>query len=324
VPALWNIVSAGGLSVAVVNWWTTYPPELIDGVMVSDHFFPEQIAGLKETFKDPRPSTGALIHPESWTPRAESLLAETTPLTSTPNPFLDNPALPHWVNKPLLANQYETDQQITRIALGIEEEFHPDVLMVFMPGIDRASHWLWGNLEPEETYPPTLRPTPEERRGGIAALENYYVFTDQLIGKLMQGYGPDDMVVVISDHGFEGLVSMMLLTGGHDTTEAIDGILFARGYGLPRGESAGTVSVFNLAPSVLAWLGLPVPDDMVLGPADFVGVNNPARIATYDDLVVERMDTGASGQEQEIVEHLRALGYLEEPEGEVPEELTSP
>ncbi|MFP6638777.1 MAG: alkaline phosphatase family protein, partial [Myxococcota bacterium] len=178
VPALWNIVSAGGLSVAVVNWWTTYPPEIIDGVMVSDHFFPEQIAGLKETFKDTRPSTGALIHPESWTPRAESLLADTTPLTSTANPFVDNPALPHWVNKPLLANQYETDQQITRIALGIEEDFHPDVLMVFMPGIDRASHWLWGNLEPEETYPPTLRPTPEERRAGIAALENYYVFTD--------------------------------------------------------------------------------------------------------------------------------------------------
>lgn len=324
VPALWNIVSSEGFSVGVVNWWTTYPPEIIDGVMVSDHFFPEQIAGIKETFKDPRPSTGALIHPQSWTPRGDSLLAEQTPLTSIPNPFIDNPDLPRWVNKPLLANQYETDQQITRIALGIQEDFHPDVLMVFMPGIDRASHWLWGNLEPAEKYPPTLQPTPEERQAGIDALENYYVFTDELIGKLMQDYGPDDLVMVISDHGFEGLVSMMLLTGGHDTESAVDGVIFARGHGLPRGKSAGAVSVFNLAPSVLAWLGLPIADDMVMGPADFVKVKEPTRIASYDDLVVERMETGASGQEQEIVEHLRALGYLEESDDPDHQESTPP
>ena len=51
VPALWNILSAAGRSVGVVNWWTTYPPEKINGVMVSDHFFPEQISMIKKTFK---------------------------------------------------------------------------------------------------------------------------------------------------------------------------------------------------------------------------------------------------------------------------------
>lgn len=319
-PALWNIISEAGMSVAVVNWWTTYPPELINGVMVSDHFFPEQITGIKNTFNDNRPSSGALIHPESWTQNAQDVLEEEVPLTTIPNPFSQNSELPHWVNKELLEGQYKSDEQITRLALAIQKDFAPDVMMVFMPGIDRASHWLWGNLEPASAYPETLRPTPTERQGGRAALEDYYVFTDQLIGLLTEGYGPDDLVMVISDHGFQAHVSMMLLTGGHEDQEALDGVLFARGKGIQEGEAEEIISVFNLAPSILAWLGLPFADDMVMGPASFVGVEQPERIASYDDLVIERLDKGASGNEEEIVEHLRALGYLEDSEPDSPEE----
>ena len=252
-PALWNIISSAGMSVAVVNWWTTYPPEVVNGVMVSDHFFPEQIAGIKDTFNDHRPSSGALIHPESWTPEAQRALEDEEPLTQTPNPFLENPNLPHWVNHELLAGQYESDQQITRIALEIQEDFNPDVMMVFMPGIDRASHWLWGNLEPAVAYPKALRPSPEERKAGRAALEDYYIFTDRLIGLLTEDYGPDDLVLVISDHGFQAHVSMMLLTGGHEGKEALDGVLFARGYGIEPGQEPGPVSVFkprSLAPGL--------------------------------------------------------------------------
>jgi len=35
--ALWNILSDAGKSVALVNWLVTYPPELINGVIVTDH-----------------------------------------------------------------------------------------------------------------------------------------------------------------------------------------------------------------------------------------------------------------------------------------------
>ena len=313
-PALWNIISEAGMSVAVVNWWTTYPPEMINGVMVSDHFFPEQITGIKNTFNDNRPSSGALIHPESWQPNAEGVLAEEEPLTTIANPFSDNPELPHWVNKELLEGQYQSDEQITRLALEIQKDFKPDVMMVFMPGIDRVSHWLWGNLEPASAYPKTLRPTPSERQAGRSALEDYYVFTDQLIGLLIEDYGLDDLVMVISDHGFQAHVSMMLLTGGHEDKKALDGVLFARGEGIQKKKPDEIISVFNLAPSILAWLGLPFADDMVMEPAAFVGVDDPDRIGSYDDLVIQRLDTGASGNEEEIVEHLRALGYLEDSE----------
>lgn len=311
-PALWNILSAAGRSVGVVNWWTTYPPEKIDGAMVSDHFFPKQISMIKKTFKAERTSDGALIHPESWTAKAEERLADDEPLTPFEDFLLNNEALPHWVNRSILSQQFITDEKITRVALGVQADYRPDVMMVFLPGIDRISHWLWGNLEPEELYPPGLQPKPGEKRAGADALRDYYAFTDALIGRLIEGYGPDDLVLVISDHGFEAGVSLMLLTGKHDTPAALDGVLFARGRGIARGRPAGAVNVFEIAPSVLAFAGLPVARDMVAGPALFLGGDEPEWTATYDHMSIERYPARKSGNEEKIIEQLRALGYLED------------
>ena len=312
VPALWNILSFAGRTVGVVNWWTTYPPEKITGVMVSDHFFPEQISMIKKTFKANRVSDGALVHPEDWTPRAQARLAETAPLTDFSDLFRDNEALPHWVSRPTLSQQYTTDEEIVRVALGLQADHHPDVLMVFLPGIDRVSHWLWGNLEPNELYPPGLQPSAKEREAGAAALRQYYSFTDALIGQLLKGYTPEDLVLVVSDHGFEAGVSLMLLTGKHDSPNALNGVLFARGRGIPVDEPAGPVNVYELAPSVLAFAGLPVAQDMAAGPAPFLGEVKIAPIPSYDDIPIERYAPARSGNEDDIIEHLRALGYLEE------------
>jgi len=326
VPALWNILSAQGRSVGVVNWWTTFPPEKIDGVMVSDHFFPEQIDMIKKTFAADRASEGALIHPESWTPRAEEVLNDRAPLTEFENAFGDALELPHWVNRSVLSQQFATDQEITRVALALNADHRPDVMMVFLPGIDRVSHWLWGNLEPGDLYPPTLQPSPEERAGGAATLRNYYAYTDALIGHLVSGYGPDDMVLVISDHGFEAGVSLMLLTGAHDSASALDGVLFARGRGIAPGQPAGDVNVYEIAPSVLTFAGLPAALDMVGEPAGFLdALERPDPVASYNEIVIERYAPSASGHEEDIIEHLRALGYLEEKEAGAPdEEKTAP
>ena len=119
-------------------------------------------------------------------------------------------------------------------------------------------------------------------------------------------------VLVISDHGFEAGVSLMLLTGIHDTPAALDGVLFARGRGIAQGAPAGPVNVFEVAPSVLAFAGLPVARDMVAGPAPFLGGGEPERIASYDSMTIERHAAERSGNEEDIIEHLRALGYLED------------
>jgi predicted AlkP superfamily phosphohydrolase/phosphomutase len=211
------------------------------------------------------------------------------------------------------------DADYARIALEIEAAIHPDLLMLLLPGIDRVSHAIWAGVEPPELYPPYLRASPDERAALAAALEAYYVYTDALIGALVARFGPEDLVLVVSDHGFEAGVNLGFLTGAHHTEAAAQGVIFARGRGIAPGGVAGAVGVADVAPTVLAWLGLPVADDMDGHVAGFLAVREVPRIATWDTRPVERLPLGASGVEAEIVERLRELGYLDASGAPVPE-----
>jgi predicted AlkP superfamily phosphohydrolase/phosphomutase len=315
VPALWNMLSDRGLTVSVVNWWNTFPPEQIAGVMVSDHFFPAQLAA-RERVMQAEGATGLAIDPPEWSDRAVALLAEDRPLTDVPDPFAEGRPLPRWVDREKLQKFTRFDAKVARVALAIERELEPQVLMVLLTGIDRVSHHLWGVMEPAELYPPELRPTPEGRAAGRAALEAYYEYTDALVGLLLEGFDEDDLVLVVSDHGFEAetfdhvpQVQALRPTGGHESEQARDGVVFARGAGIATGPSTG-MTIHDVTPTILAWLGLPVGADMDGRPASFLGEREVASIPSWDETPVERR-SAESGAEQEILEQLRELGYLE-------------
>jgi hypothetical protein len=87
-----------------------------------------------------------MVHPEGWRKRVLAIVAETGNPPQIANFFDGNEALPAWVKVDKLAVDFDDDGRVTRLALAIEEELHPDLLMVLLPGIDRVSHWLWGNL----------------------------------------------------------------------------------------------------------------------------------------------------------------------------------
>jgi len=311
--ALWNIASEAGLTVGVVNWWNTYPPERVRGVIVSDHLLALEIERRQRITRSASVPRGAVIFPESWHDRLAGLLEHHPPFTSTSDPFTANYELPKWLARARsrLSRHFAEDGALVRIALEIEAGIDPDLLMVFLPGIDRISHSLWGNLEPEHLYPPGLRPTDSEREAGAAALKKYYEYTDELIGALMSRYGPNDLVMVVSDHGFEAGVAMLLLTGVHESEQAIDGIIFARGAGIPRGAAAGSVAITDVTPTILSWLRLPIAEDMDGNPAGFLQLPPTTTIATYDTAPIERTSVAPSGAEEAIVDQLRGLGYVE-------------
>jgi len=313
VHALWNIASDSGRRVSVINWWNTYPLEPIHGVMVADHLMGADIRGRLTITKAESVSKGQLVHPIDWQPRVAALFEREEPITPVPNPFDSVGPLPPGPEsrRPNLSRRFVEDGIVTRIALDVEAELHPELTMVFLAGIDRISHFLWGNLEPPELYPERLRPTPEQRAAGAQALREYYRYTDALIGLLMSGYTSDDLVMVVSDHGFEAGVGLNALTGVHDGDAAIDGVVFARGRDVARGRRVGSMTVRDVTPTVLTWMRMPVADDMDGRVADFVTTPRLASIPTYDTSAVERITTTPSGAEHEMLERLRALGYFE-------------
>ncbi len=311
VHSVWNIASDAGLTVSVVNWWNTQPPEKINGVMVSDHLLAKEVEQLRAmTHVVEAPQGGPVVYPVEWQSRLEALLAKGVLPIAFDDPFVANRGLPRWAPQQRLSRWFLQDGAVASAAIEIGEAVHPDLTLVLLTAIDRVSHTLWGTLEPPELYPPELRPSDAERREGAKALERIYEFTDALIGKLTDAYAPDDLVIVMSDHGFEAGVDLGNLTGIHDSPRALDGVFFARGRGIPAGEPAGEISIYDVTPTILAWLGLPVASDMGGRAAGFAPERVP-RVETYETKPIDRLGDEASGANETLMEQLRSLGYVE-------------
>ncbi len=310
--ALWNIVSGAGFEVAVINFWNTYPPEEIRGVMVSDHVLPASVTAIRETVGAGAPPEGPIIYPEEWTSRLTSLFNSTIRATDFPDPLAGSEDFPPWNRESgeKLTRRTAEDDALVRMALAVEKEHRPDLMMILLPGIDRVSHHLWGTLEPEERYPGHLRSTPEQREAGAAALRNYYRYTDALIGRLLENYGTNDLVFILSDHGFEAGMPKPYLTGTHKTERAAKGVFLARGRDITPRLEPQSIKAEDVTPTVLRWMGLPVADDMEGAPGPFVGTPPVKSIPTYDTVPVERVQTSAPGAEPEYLERLKSLGYV--------------
>jgi hypothetical protein len=326
VRALWNIASAAGLRVGVVNWLNTHPPETVNGVMLSDHFLPTlarqelEFARLlvERAHPEARPavaSSGAgWAHPAAWSDRVAALREAGEPLTSVPDPFANDAARVGADVAAQLSAYHASDELVVSAALAIDAELEPELLMVYLPGIDKVSHVLWGGFEDPELYPEALRGTPEERAARGRALSAYYEFADALVGRLLERFADSDLALVVSDHGFEAdaiRIGERTLTGGHESHRAQEGIVFARGRGIRTHESVWGMSIYDVTPTVLAWLGIPAGRDMQGRPARFLEVAPTPPVATHDPPAAAGARAAPSPAEGAIVEQLRELGYVE-------------
>ena len=87
--------------------------------------------------------------------------------------------------------------------------------------------------------------------------------------------------------------------------------MFARGRAIRAGESVWGMSIYDVTPTVLAWLGIPAGRDMQGRPARFLDSEPPPPVATHDVGPIERLGGESPEVEDAIVEQLRELGYVE-------------
>lgn len=322
--ALWNILGANGRSTGVVNWLMTHPPEKIKGIIVSDHAgvgmmadklkLAKAFAANKEGAKGEvqiDAATASFVYPASFGDRLEHA-RNAPPLTSVPDPFGDSK---FWADRPVtafLSQVYENDQFAARLALEIEAEIAPDLLLVYLPGIDRVSHFIWDSVEALSAIPEKLRRPAAARAKLALALRSYYEYVDQLIGRLQKGRSPDDLVMVLSDHGFEINPESAELGGVHDSPAARDGILFVRGRGIEAGGRGLVMNMTDITPTILAWLDIPIAEDMSGKPAAFAQRDNSRSIPSYDTSEIEFLGIEVPEVESRIIDNLKELGYVED------------
>ena len=315
--ALWNILSQRGLRVGVAGWVITFPPEKVNGVLVPNLALPDKRRRMEEFAVAfgfdpslPKPAdAGALaVWPAHWGQRLQALAAQDDPLHAGPDRVAACNKTPLLCR--ILAGPRFEDELTTRLALEIDRELRPKLLMVLLTGIDRVSHFLWAGVAAPDRYPVGRRVSPTQREQQKDALRRYYVYTDGLVGRLTERFGPSDLVLVVSDHGFEANDETGP-AGRHETDAASEGVVFASGEGVRPGDSVRAMSVNDVTPTILAWLGLPLAEDMDGLPASFVERPESARVASYDDIPIERTVQSAASAEQRREGELRALGYLE-------------
>lgn len=70
-------------------------------------------------------------------------------------------------------------------------------LFYYFGNVDQVSHMMWRAMDPEHpAYDPAV--DPQFR----TVIEDLYVEMDGIVGRTLEGLGPNDLLVVMSDHGF--------------------------------------------------------------------------------------------------------------------------
>jgi hypothetical protein len=328
--ALWNIVSQAGKTSQVVNWWATWPAEAVEGSIVSNHFARSMQEPLEEATYPPELAAElkALGLPDRRTSEKE-LLEAGIPVYS--RELADSVFRPN--------NQFQTrfqtaagvfnDDAIAEKSLFhlIETRGNASFTAVLFRTADVYTHFLWRFIDrrvAESVYralreegKPLTEPIVRTMDEAYArVLEPVYVHEDRRLGRLMEKLGPDTVLLVVSDHGFQfRSYGFNHYDDGRGGVKAPQGILFLWGGPVRAGATLQTPTLFDVGPTALYLLGLPVGRDMdgrVLTEAfsfDLLSTRPVAWIPSHDAGIRTASDR-ESPVDEEVLRELRALGYV--------------
>jgi hypothetical protein len=333
VPSIWEMMDEKGRKSVVLSWFVTDPPDAIDGVMVSDsfpsalnRFFsgrrqgrdfadtvypPEEFKGLMDHFSGLQRS-GALEYsrliagmgiPDYLRLYRERFGTEPAkiPILGVWNAFMVyNRVVDLLVDRYLEKGGYDLFLAYYRLpdiffhfgTLFLDPEYNERINRVIDAGEPSAADLAEFNRKMAEIALPVLR-AKESVLAKVyerARRENAYL-------------------IVASDHGF------VLTSKGYNHyglpagTPPPDGILMLAGPGVKRGRQV-RATVYDVAPTILHLMGLPVGRDMDGRPLlDALAAPRPVRYTVYS-----RMKHQQRGKDDERdrkrIEELKALGYI--------------
>jgi predicted AlkP superfamily phosphohydrolase/phosphomutase len=173
---LWQILSRHGKKVGVVNVPMTFPPEPINGFMITGMLTP----GTHLQF----------THPANLRNEIRHLVGEY---------HLDVSWEAHLDHTPLafLSTVEAMTRQRARIVRYLQDHYPMDVLVVVFVGADRIHHVLW-EYAANHSDPGNLRNFPIIRQ----RIVSFYSGLDNIIGEIIATAGSQSNVVLMSDHGF--------------------------------------------------------------------------------------------------------------------------
>src|SRR5207249_1805988 len=262
-PAFWNLCSDAGISVGVTAWWATYPAERVRGYLVSDRIA-YQLFGIKP---DERPE--GKTHPPEIYSEVHSLVVDPASIGEERLARYLGPAAPQPGGRSAIDEQ-EIERQLRaliasedtyrRIAARLAARFRPEVEVLYLENTDTIAHLTMKFRPP---LMPGADPVLAQRFG--RALDETYREADRALGEVLARGGESADILICSDHGFRSGTDRPVSTESRiEKGKAADwhrkyGILVMAGPHVRRGVDIREPSLLDIAPTMLALLGQPVP-----------------------------------------------------------------
>ncbi|RME60601.1 hypothetical protein D6779_01895 [Candidatus Parcubacteria bacterium] len=179
VPTLWQLLSRHGKRIFVMNVPLTYPPERVNGIMISGLGTPN----LK-TFTSP-PELSDYLRKQGYIVNRRIYYSKQD-------------------KEGFLKESQELISHITQTACEFLTQQVWDFAMVVYRETDDVPHGFWHDMDP--THP---KHVPNSRYQYV--IRDTYQALDQAIGELLTAVGQDTNVFIISDHGFGPLYKDVFL-----------------------------------------------------------------------------------------------------------------
>jgi Type I phosphodiesterase / nucleotide pyrophosphatase len=320
VPAIWNLATEAGRSVAIFGLWATWPAEPVRGLLVADRL---------SSFTSRNSPPPGVVYPSAEERWARETLAKADREVDYDAlhaylPWLGNPEYDRWKAAP---DPYAHPVSALRRILVETRAYHalatswlarekPDLAVVYFQGTDTLGHVFALYAPPRQD---TVSEDDFQRFSKVPEL--YFAEVDRLLGdyrKLAEASGA--VLMIASDHGFrwkDGRPSQLSSAGAATAGRwhRDEGIYLIRGPGVPASEARGEGNVIQICGTLMNLLGMP-PSGGVAGPP-LTGVEaSPDVLANYREhwrpaAAVQATDPKASQDAgQEEIEKLKALGYI--------------
>ncbi|MBK5260214.1 MAG: alkaline phosphatase family protein [Thermoanaerobaculia bacterium] len=320
VPAIWNMATAGGKSVAVFGLWATWPAEPVRGVLVSDRLF-----GFLFSESERPPHLVYPVQRESW---ARKILASSekaiafedvskfiTPLTAAEFETVGRGRDPYAHPVSALRRILIETAVYDRLARETLASSTPDLTILYLQGTDSVGHVFAPYAPPRQ---PQISEADFARYSRVPEL--YFREVDRLLGDyvtLARERGA--RLMLASDHGFhwfEGRPTQLSSIAAATAAKwhRKDGMYLLWGAGIrPSSRRTGSAPrISQVCATLLSLLGLP-PAKGIAAPAlvDVAPALEPAagdyRAHYHRREEVAAMTRAAASDE---LAKLKALGYI--------------
>lgn len=278
--ALWQLLSAQGVSSLTVGWPTTWPAESVPrGVIVAPKvlYGDDRRVTIKGSFW--RHVDGA-VQPQELQPAVKKMIVEPQEVTDremaafleappSGSPLCDLPKIESYVRA--VRWSIARARSVEAVTLGLAEEKKPQVVLAYFQCTDSLLHRFWIFQKSEEEirkrlaqFDIPLDHAAELKRRFGRVVEACYRDVDARVGRILESLqGPDTLVLAVSDHGFgDGPEKHPFKAEPYGGIHWSTGAMIAAAPGMPDSVKLKRASVLDITPTILHFLGLPVADDM--------------------------------------------------------------